>query len=619
MTEHTNNLETTINSAFKQALAYFQQGHRGEAETLALKILKSNPTHDGAHCLLGLAAIQHGQYDIAEQYFGHAIAHNPNEAFYHFHLGTAIQLAGKPEAAVSSYEQSIKIRPDYADAYNNLANALRGLGRLEEAMTACERAIELMPRSAEAHYNHGNLLSSLDRKEDALLAYAQAIQLRPEHAETYYHRGNILRDHRRYAEAVESYEQAIRFRPNYLEALNNLGALLRELGQPDRALAACKQTIQPGQKSAEPYNNLGNILRELDRLEEAVGAYEKAIQLNPEHAQAYISLSVVLKELGRLDEALTTSEEAICLCPENAEAHNNHAMFLLQHGDFRNGWREYEWRKQMEKYPRRKFHMPLWDGSPLHGKTILLHAEQGYGDSIQFIRFLQQVAQAGARIIVECQPPLLRLFSCLPDVAVLIAQGTRVPPFDFHAPLMSLPYILGTTLDSIPNTTPYLFAPPSSHIAELLGIDRKKKNIGITWAGNPKNPGRSIDILLFQTLMEIPGIRWFSLQVGASASDISKITGMDTVIDASPHLGDFCDTASLIENLDLVISVDTAVAHLAGAMGKPTWLLLLHTPEWRWLMNRQDSLWYPSMRLFLQPKHGDWQGVLTQIRLELAQ
>jgi TPR repeat/Glycosyltransferase family 9 (heptosyltransferase)/Tetratricopeptide repeat len=362
-------------------------------------------------------------------------------------------------------------------------------------------------------------------------------------------------------------------------------------------------------------------LQNKEQLDEAIIAYRQAIALKPEYPEAYSNLGNALRDSGRLDEAIISYRQAIALKPNYAEAHGNLATALLLWGDFKSDFKEYEWRWKCANFlsPFRNFAQPRWDGGALETRTLLLYTEQGFGDALQFIRFLPLAAQHGGRIIVLCQTELQRLFRTMPVRCQVIAQNDPVPDFDLHCPVLSLPFIFGTTLGNVPNIVPYLYADGQDAKKWQQRLDdhlpnMKMGKVGLVWAGNLKpNRNRSMELQCLAPLGQVPGVRFFSLQKGeASAQAKIPPAGME-LVDWTDQLTDFADTAAMIADLDLIITIDTAVAHLAGAMGKPVWTMLPFNPDWRWLLEREDSPWYPTMRLFRQSTRGDWDSVIKQV------
>ncbi|MBW4475106.1 MAG: tetratricopeptide repeat protein [Stenomitos rutilans HA7619-LM2] len=421
--------------------------------------------------------------------------------------------------------------------------------------------------------------------------------------------------------AIPYLQQVVHLQPDAAEAWSNLGTALREQGRTEKAIAHFNRAIVLQPTYADAHYNLALVLQEHDRLEDALFHSQQVLALKPDFADAYYNHGFLLRRLGRLEEAIAHYRNAIQLAPDSAGAHKNLGHALLLTGDLPQGFQEYEWRWRQPGWAARSYSQPLWNGSPLDGKTILLHAEQGLGDTIQFIRYAPLVKQLGARVIVECQSELLTLLESATDIDQLLAQGAPVPAFDVHAPLLSLPHLLGTTLETIPAHIPYL-QPPQTLLSPLPSplSPLPSLKVGIVWTGNPdhkNNRYRSFAINQFLAVCQLPEVSFYSLQKGADA-DLQTLSTV-SIQDVGQHLHDFNDTAAAIAQLDLVITMDTAVAHLAGALGKPVWLLLSFAPDWRWLLEREDSPWYPTMRLFRQRQRGHWQGVFEQVAAALWQ
>ena len=413
--------------------------------------------------------------------------------------------------------------------------------------------------------------------------------------------------------AIEHYQQVLALDPDYVWVYNDMGIALRMQGQIEAAIAAYRKALTLKPDCAESHYNLGNALQLQDRCDEAILCQQQAIALKPDFSRAHYNLGRLFHEQGDLTDAMTCYERAIVLNPEDVDFRWNLAIALLTMGELKRGFAEYEWRWQLRDNLPRPFSAPLWEGSPLAGKTILLHAEQGFGDTLQFIRYATLVAQRGGQVVVECQPALIRLLATVDGVQQVVARGDTLPDFQVHAPLLSLPRILGTELQTVPAQIPYL-KPPAIAFKLDCSADRRLK-IGLVWAGNPKRENdqlRSCTLAQFSRLLNIEGIAFYSLQKGPKAAELSQMPQCsDRIQDLSHHLNDFADTAAIVAQLDLVITVDTAVAHLAGGLGKPTWVLLSHSADWRWLLDRVDNPWYPSMRLFRQKQAGKWEDVVN--------
>jgi Tfp pilus assembly protein PilF len=429
----------------------------------------------------------------------------------------------------------------------------------------------------------------------------------------------------RLAEAEVGYRRVLAAQPDHADALHLLGIIAHQMRRDHNlALELIDKALALNPNSADAVNNRGNALQELKRYDEALASYDKALALKPDHAEAFNNRGHALLALNRIDEALANYREALRLRPDVPLAHTELAYALLSAGRFEEGWEEHEWRwktKQMSGEAR-DFPAPLWCGEAIGDRVILLHAEQGFGDTLQFCRYVPRIA-AGARTVLEVQAPLARLLSRLPGIMAIVARGDRLPPFDLHCPLLSLPRAVGTTLDSIPAATPYLAADPARAAGwrrRLAGLDGLR--VGLVWAGGQRmkwqhlaiDRRRSIALDTLAPLGETSGVSFISLQKDGPAAQAANPPHGMALHDFSADLHDFEDTAALIDGLDLVISVDTAVAHLAGALGKPVWLLNRFDTCWRWLLDRDDSPWYPQLRQFRQPSPGDWNSVISAVK-----
>ena len=422
--------------------------------------------------------------------------------------------------------------------------------------------------------------------------------------------GLIAARHQQFEQAIALYQRVIALQPQHLEAYNNLGIVLMQLGRLPAAIACYRQALNVAPNRAEVRVNLGNALQVEGDLNGAIACYEQALATKPGLAAAHKNLAHVLRMQGRLAAAILHHQQAIALAAHDAEAHFGYAFTQLIGGNLRAGFAEYEWRWRLAYNPVRALAEPRWDGSPLAGRSLLLWAEQGFGDTLQFVRYVPQLAAQG-QVIVECQPALRSLLETVPGISQVIAQGEPLPNFDLHAPLLSLPHLLNTSIETIPATVPYLHV---NRAVKLPQGDRFK--IGIAWAGDPKNPinkRRSCPLEQFLKLRSIPGVTLYSLQKDC-ATELP-----DDVIDLSDRLEDFAATAAIVAELDLVISIDTALAHLAGGMGRSVWVVLPFAPDWRWLLHRSDCPWYPTMRLFRQSVAGDWDSVFDSVQAALRQ
>ncbi len=498
-------------------------------------------------------------------------------------------------------------------------------GRLKEAEALYLQILDQQPENPDALHLLGLIAHQTGRNNIAIDLIQHALARKPNFPDAWNNLGLVLEDARQLDGAAQAFRQTISHDPRHVQAHYNLGVVLRDKGDIDSAFAAFMQTLAVDPTHAKARNNLGVLLLNKERFDDAIAVLHPLIQSNPNYADPFNNLASALMDTGRVDEAIAAYKQAIGLAPTNAEFHHNFALALLASGRLQQGWDEYEWRLQWKGFPStpRTFSQPRWDGTALDGRTLLLHAEQGFGDAIQFVRYLPMLAAQPGKIIFECPPELVALFQPLAKHCTLITQRSAPPPFDVHCPLLSLPRIFKTTLESIPADVPYLFPDPSliEHWRSRLNPSDSVLKVGLAWAGNPtqtEDRNRSISLSQLSTLSGVAGVRFYSLQKGdAAAQAKSAPPGLD-LVDWSEEFHNFSD-AGLIANLDLVITVDTAIAHLAGALGKPVWLMLRFMPDWRWLLGRDDTPWYPTMRLFRQQSRGDWSGVVARVAAALAQ
>jgi tetratricopeptide (TPR) repeat protein len=649
--------QLTIQQAFQLALQHHQAGRLQQAEQIYRQILASQPQHVDAMHNLGVLAHQLGRDEIALDLIRRAITIKPNFAEAYSNLGDILKQTGQLDDAIAADRKAVALKPDYAEAYNNLGDALEANGEFVESIAACREALRLRPGFAQALSNlgnalqgngefdaaiaaygnaialnpnfsqaYGNLGTALEangQTDDAIAAYRRAITLNPHFSAAHSNLGNALKNKGRFDEAIAACQQAIAIDPNFAHAYGNLASVLRSAGRLDQAIAAARQAIHLDPDFPSAYNNLGNALQDSGKLDDAITAYRKAIALKPDFANAHSNLGLALHDIGQIDEAITAYRVAIALEPDSPGAHSNLGLVLLARQDFQEGWEQYEWRGKCDNFSRRTFDQPQWNGAPLERRTLLLHAEQGYGDTIQFARYLPLVAQRGGKVVCECQPELKPLLLTIDGGCQIACTGDPPPVFDLHCPLMSLPRIFGTTFANVPNNMPYLH-PDAREVAkwrELLADYSDSVKIGLAWTGSANNRidrQRSMKLETFGPLARVPGVRFFSLQKNQADAQGTTIPADFNLVTSTEQRKDFSDTAGLIANLDLVISVDTSVVHLAGAMDKPVWTLLSFAPDWRWFLDRDDTVWYPSMRLFRQRARGDWDDVISRVADALA-
>ena len=577
-----------ITTKLQHGIALHNSGLLEQARGIYEEVLKLNPTHFDALLLSGTVSAQTKQLDKALKLFNDAS----------------------------------KVDPTNAYVYNNRGNVLKELKRLEEALSSYDKAIELKSGYADAYYNRGVVLQELNRLGEALSSYDKAVESKSDFVEAYNNRGNVFKKLRLLDEALSSYDKAIELKSNFAETYNDRGAVLRELKRLDEAIASYDRAIELKSNYCEAYYNRGNTLKELNRFDEALDSYDRAIELKHDYAEAYSNRGIVFHERKQFETAISSYDRAIELKSDYAQPYWNKSLTLLLNGDFDLGWQLYEWRWKQEEMARntRDFKEPLWLGlENIANKTLLLHAEQGLGDTLQFSRYTKLVADLGALVILEVQKPLAELLQNLEGVSQFVVKGCTLPEFDFHCPLMSLPLAFKTTQASIPKPSPHLVAKASTCEAWAQRLGPKgKPRVGLVWSGNTKHKNDQNRSLTLQELLPhlSRNCDYVSLQKEVRAVDKEALKGSG-IRHYGEELKDFSQTAALCELMDLVISVDTSVAHLAGALNKPTWILLPYVPDWRWLLNREDSPWYSSVKLYRQNENRAWEEVLSKVAIDL--
>ena len=607
----------TLVEALQLAVQQHQAGKLHEAELLYRQILQAVPNQVDALHLLGVIAHQVGKHELAADYIRQALRVKPDHAEAYCNLGAVLLALGRPNEAVACFRQAVLFKPDYAGAYANLGTILQNLNKPAEALPYLEQARRLAPDDPGTLTNLGLVLQKLGRLDEAVACYQQAVQVRPNYIEAYLNLGAARQDQGRFDEAATCYEQALRVKPDFAEAFSNLGLVLRKLGRLSEAISCCERALAIKPDCPEAYVNLGVARFDEGKLDEATACFRQSLRLRPNSADAEYNLGNTLLAKGLLTEAFDAFDRAVRIQPNMAGARLNRALLWLLQGDFERGWLEYEWRWSESREGRRLLTQPLWQGEPLASRTILLCSEQGFGDTLQFVRYAPLVSGAGAGVVLlECQQPLVRLLlgGC-PGVDQVFALGEPLPAFDVHVPLLSLPKLLGTTsLQSIPAEVPYL--EPAADLEQRWRTRLESVpgfRIGIVWQGSPthkRDRHRSVAIERFAPISRIPGVSLISLQKGAGSEQLATLPGL---VDLGGEITDFADTAAVLRSLDLVITVDTALAHLAGALGVAAWVALPYTPDWRWLLERTDSPWYPSLRLFRQSQPGNWDEVFERI------
>lgn len=575
-------LHVTYAARLARARVLHQSGDLARAIDIYLQLHEQVPGDPQLLSLLGAASLQAGKTTEGLVLLNRSLALQANQPQALCNVAVGLCTLKRPDEALEAVDGAISLNPDFPGAHFQRGMTLRTLGRLHEAMTSFDRAIGLNAQFAEALNERGTTQRTLQRLEAALADYTHAVALRPNYADAHYNRGVVLQDLRRLEESVSSYDRALEINPGIAEA----------------------------------YNNRGRALRALNRPEEALASYDQAIVLNPRFAQAFNNRGVALKVLGRLDSALASYECALELQPGFADAEWNIALLHLLAGDFERGWRLYEARWALQ--PARVFPQPLWLGErPIADKTILIHAEQGLGDAVQFCRYVPLIGRSNARIVLEVPRPLVSLASSLKADVRIVARGDELPPFDVHCPIMSLPLAFNTRLDSIPSEIPYLFADAGKAAAVRRSLGPKTRpRVGLVWSGGATHAddrNRSISLASLGPILNLP-MEFHSLQKEYCGADQASLLGFPQIRDHQEELRDFSDTAALLSEMDLLVSVDTSVAHLAGALGKPVCILLPHAADFRWLLARSDSPWYPTATLFRQCSPGNWAGAIRSLK-----
>ena len=606
-----------------EALAAYRAGQFAKAEKICQQIIETRQDFFDAVYVLAVVQAMLAKHDLALANYDAALALQPQHAEALSNRGNTLKALKRYDEALDSYDRALSLQPNYVAALINRGAALYDLKRYNEALRSYDRALALRPDAVDALYNRGGVLHELKRYDEAVASYDRALTLRPDLAEAHANRANALNELKRFDEALAGFDRALVLRANLVDAIFNSGNALNSLKRYDEALAAYDRTLalQPGHAGA--HYNRGTTLHEIRRYEEALTSYDRALALQPDFPQALSNRGATLYELRRHGEALASYDRAIALQPDFPEAHWNAASLRLLTGDFARGWVEYEWRWKYEAMAlaKRNFTQPLWRGEALNGQTILLHAEQGLGDAIQFSRYAPLVAARGGRVILEVHRQLHDLMTSVSGVTQVMSRDDALPNFDWHCPLLSLPLAFGTQLETIPSSTPYLSAPPQK--AADLGIRLGVKNrcrVGIIWSGNPahkRDQNRSVPLSAFLPILDTDAT-FISLQKDVRPADAAVLGQRSDIVQFSDNLVDFSATAALMAQLDLIISVDTSTAHLAGALGHPVWILLPYLPDWRWLLDRDTSPWYPTARLFRQDETRAWEGVLVRVRQALS-
>jgi tetratricopeptide (TPR) repeat protein/GT2 family glycosyltransferase len=578
-------------ASLRAAARHYQAGDLDQAERLYRRVLSQQPDQALALHSLGLIAFQQGRLKEAEELVTQAVRCDSASPHQHHTLGVIFDTQGRLDEAVRSFQEAIRLKADYAEAHRNLAATLQTQGQADLALDSLRTAAQLEPDRSQTHLDLADAL-----KRQGLLQ-----------------------------EAVTHYTQALALQPDLAEAHNNLATTFRQLGSLEEATRCQIKAVSLRPEDPSFHGNMAAIFQDQNRFEEALAHCRKALDLAPEQAEMHVNLGSVLRDAGHLDEAIAANAEALRRSPDSAAAHWNQAVCLLLAGRLNEGWKEFPWRRQVNYaacYPH-VHPWPVWNGEELHGKRLFVHCEQGLGDALQFVRYLPAVKRCGGTVVFGAWKPLCRLFADLDGVDELVELSWQQPPAvqaDLQVSLLDLPGIFGTRLEDLPGRMPYLAAGLHKAQQGPLALEGPDFKVGLVWAGSPRHSRdsqRSCPLALFIALAQIEGLKIYSLQKELPDPGDRQRLQQWGIVDLADPLQDFGDTASAIERLDLVVSVDTAVLHLAAAMARPVWGLIPYSPDWRWMLQREDSPWYPTLRLFRQPQPGDWQTVLDRVALEL--
>jgi tetratricopeptide (TPR) repeat protein len=651
-----------------------QNGNYVQSEHLIRSAIARNPAAADYHNNLGNTYRLQGDLPRAISSYRQAIALDSNHAEALHSLAISLADKGDFVEAESYFTKLLGLQPRLADVHYNFGNAKLGQGEVTSAIACYEQAIALQPACAAYHFNLAHALQRLGRLQEAAHEFQQAARIAPDDFDATYNLGIVLHELKEFAHAADAFRHALALKPDLPQAMSNLAAALQGLDDYDGAASLLRRALEFDVNLAEAHGNWGGHLWRQGDLASAKRSCLRAIELNPNLPGAHGNLGHVLFDEGDYRGALDAYDQSLALKPDavtkattssprrwnrgdliNAfdACHRTGADFAtaeyrralatksncvellyyvgllhLLHGDFAAGWHNYEyrWQTKVLRNARRDFTQPQWLGQPIDRARLLLHAEQGLGDTLQFIRYVPMVAARGAKVILEVPPELRRLVEhTLGSAVQIVTRGSRLPDFEWHSPLMSLPLVFRTDLASIPAQFPYLKTDPqfSAELTQhFASPDKTGLHVGLVWSGSSRHtrdPQRSIALAQLASLTEIRGATFYSLQKGPAAKDLLNMPIDLNLIDLSGYLNDFADTAAALANLDLLVTVDTAVAHLAGALGKPVWILLTHNPDWRWLLEREDSPWYPTARLFRQSVAGDWASVIDRVHYELRQ
>ena len=615
---------------FARAYAAHRDGRLADAERDYRAAIDADPVHTDALHLLGVLRHQQGRHEEAADLVGRAVALRPNDAALQLNLGNALKALGRLDGAIERFRNALSLAPEFPLAHYNLGNAYALAGRHEDAVDAFERTLRLQPNDASAYNNLGNALHAVGRTEDAIAAFSRALALRPGHAGAHNNLGMALAALDRTDDAVAQFRAALAAQPNYVAAYFNLGNTLDATGRHAEAAAAFEAALALQGAFPPALLGLGNALAAQGKHAEAIARFERAVGLDPQLALAWLGLGNAHHALGSHDAALRAFDQALRLRPDLASAQLNRALTLLTLGDLARGLPAYESRRSIAaaaaggEFATARA-VPRWHGEPIGERTLHIEAEQGFGDTIQFLRFVPLARERAGRIVLTVQRELEPLVAPLAKgwrIALTVA-GEAPPKADLHCPLLSLPLALGTTLDSLPAPHRYIDVPAAYRRRWRGSVGgHAKVKVGLAWSGRIQaHENRAMPVAALAPLVALEGIDWLVLQPNLSDDDgraLDALAGTASIHRFDTRIGDFADTAAIVDRLDAVVSIDTSIAHLAGALGKPLWLMLPFAADWRWFTRTDRSPWYPSARLVRQPSPGQWDAVVEDVARALA-
>lgn len=643
-------IEDRINAGYEK----INQGQGQEALAIFERVLQEMPRQAYALIGLGLVSLNQGQADVALQFFQQSLTINSGIPECWYNMGNAYQSLSQLDKALEHYEHALQLKPEYLNCLMNIGNTYHLMDQGETALQYYHRALEIKPDFPDCLVNMGNVYKSQKQFDKAMQCYTKALALKPLHPDYLVNLGSVYQEMDLFNEALALYESALKQNPMHFEALLNMGNTHQLLDQADKALECYKKALlmQPRNSelliyigrcyvgltqfeialkcyqraleltpdSSSCLMNLGNVFQALSRFDEAFEYYQKALALQPDYAECLMNIGNTHYSLGCLDQALEFYDRVLTLNPDHESCKFNLSLTQLTQGNFSEGWKNYDFRMAVRKFD---YYVPFLKDTPLYegqtsleGKTVLVCAEQGLGDFIQFIRYVPLLTAKGTKVIVVPADKFTTLLSCFSFDVPRYKIGDDI---DYWIPVMSLPRVFNTVLETIPQNIPYIVADPDKvRMMQHLIPSSDKKNIGIVWQGSKKHRKdrfRSTPIEKWSPILQLENVNIYSLQWGDESKDLKKLPSnlQSRVTDLSTHMHDFFDTAAIISHLDLIISIDTAMVHLAGAMNVPCWMLVTKVADWRWLLDREDSPWYPSMKIFRQEQAGNWEGVIQRV------